>query len=111
MTSSPAFFRLEDLEALIAARAKSGDMSSWTVQLMTRGMDKAAQKMGEEAVEAVIAAVRGDRQGLIGESADLLYHWLVVMKIAGVPLEEVLAELGRRTGQGGVAEKAARKPG
>ncbi|MCU0831381.1 MAG: phosphoribosyl-ATP diphosphatase [Rhizobiaceae bacterium] len=108
MAAPTTDFRLEDLEALIAARAASGDPSSWTVQLMTRGMDKAAQKMGEEAVEAVIAAVRGDREGLVGESADLLYHLLVVLKIAKVPLAEVLGELGRRTGRGGVAEKASR---
>jgi phosphoribosyl-ATP pyrophosphohydrolase len=101
-------FRLEDLEALIAARAASGDPSSWTVQLMNRGMDKAAQKLGEEAVEAVIAAVRGDRQGLIGESADLLYHLLVVLKMGNVPLADILAELQRRTAQSGTAEKAAR---
>ena len=71
-------------------------------------MDKAAQKLGEEAVEAVIAAVRGDRQALISESADLLYHWLVVLAIAGVPLADVLAELERRTGRSGLAEKASR---
>jgi phosphoribosyl-ATP pyrophosphohydrolase len=108
MTSETPAFRLEDLEALIAARAASGDPSSWTVQLMMRGMDKAAQKLGEEAVEAVISAVRGDRQGLIGESADLLYHLLVVLKMAGVPLSDVNAELQRRTAQSGTAEKAGR---
>ena len=101
-------FQLEDLEALIAARAKSGDAESWTVQLMAKGMDKAAQKLGEEAVETVIAAVKNDKKALIGESADLLYHWLVVMALAKVPLSDVLGELGRRTGQSGVAEKASR---
>ncbi|MGL4490253.1 MAG: phosphoribosyl-ATP diphosphatase, partial [Rhizobiaceae bacterium] len=70
-------FTLSDLEAIIAARAESGDVSSYTAKLMAKGMDKAAQKMGEEAVESIIAAVKGDNEGLILESADLLYHWLV----------------------------------
>ena len=72
-------------------------------------MDKAAKKLGEEAVETVIAAVKGDAEGLVSESADLLYHWLVVLAIAGVPLSSVLAELERRTGQSGIAEKASRQ--
>ena len=74
-------------------------------------MEKAAKKLGEEAVETVISAVGGDRDGLVSESADLLYHWLVVLAIAEVPLSRVLDELERRTGQSGVAEKAARSPG
>jgi len=102
-------FSLTDLEKTIASRAASGDENSWTAKLVAKGMPKAAQKLGEEAVEAVIAAVRGDRAGLVSESADLLYHWLVVLHIAGIPLAEVLAELDKRTGQSGVAEKAARR--
>ncbi len=74
-------------------------------------MDKAAQKLGEEAVETVIAAVKGDAESLVSESADLIYHWLVVLALAGVPLSDVLAELERRTAQSGLAEKASRKPG
>jgi phosphoribosyl-ATP pyrophosphohydrolase len=101
-------FSLSDLEKIVAGRARSGDPDSWTAKLFSRGMDKAAQKLGEEAVEAVIAAVRGDAKGLVSESADLLYHWLVVLAIAGVPLADVLAELERRTGRSGIAEKAAR---
>jgi phosphoribosyl-ATP pyrophosphohydrolase len=101
-------FSLSDLERTIAERARSGDPGSWTATLFAKGMDKAAQKLGEEAVEAVIAAVRGDTKGLVSESADLLYHWLVVLAIAGVPLADVLAELERRTGRSGIAEKAAR---
>lgn len=101
-------FSLADLEKIVAARGQSGDTQSWTAKLFAAGMDKAAQKMGEEAVEAVIAAVKKDRQGLISESADLLYHWLVVLALAGVPLDDVLEELRRRTAQSGVAEKAAR---
>ena len=101
-------FSLSDLEKTIAERARSGDPDSWTARLFAKGIDKAAQKLGEEAVETVIAAVRGDAKGVVSESADLLYHWLVVLGIAGVRLDEVLAELERRTGRSGVAEKAAR---
>ncbi len=103
-------FSLVDLERIVAERAQSGDSDSWTAKLFSRGMDKAAQKLGEEAVETVIAAVKGDTEGLVSESADLLYHWLVVLALAGVPLSAVLAELERRTAQSGLAEKASRKP-
>jgi phosphoribosyl-ATP pyrophosphohydrolase len=101
-------FSLSDLEKIIAARATSGDPESWTAKLVAKGMPKAAQKLGEEAIEAVIAAVSDDRQALVSESADLLYHWLVVLHIAGVPMSDVLAELKRRTAQSGLAEKASR---
>lgn len=101
-------FQLSDLEEIVAARARSGDAGSWTAKLFQAGMDKAAKKLGEEAVETVIAAVGGDRSALVAESADLLYHWLVVLAVAKVPLAEVLAELERRTGQSGIAEKASR---
>jgi phosphoribosyl-ATP pyrophosphohydrolase len=104
-----ADFTLADLERIVAARGRSGDPESWTAKLFTRGIDTAAQKLGEEAVETVIAAVKGDAEALVLESADLLYHWLVVLALAGVPLSSVLAELERRTGQSGTAEKAARK--
>lgn len=105
-------FTLSDLEATIRERARSGDTDSWTARLFAKGMDKAAQKLGEEAVETVIAAVTKDRDGIVSESADLIYHLLVVLGIAGVPFDEVLAELERRTGQSGVAEKASRnQPG
>lgn len=107
-----ASFTLSDLEATIRERARSGAADSWTARLFAKGMDKAAQKMGEEAVETVIAAVTKDRDGIVSESADLIYHLLVVLGIAGVPFDEVLAELERRTGQSGVAEKASRnQPG
>ncbi len=102
-------FSLSDLEATIAERARSGDPGSWTAKLFSGGIDKAAQKLGEEAVETVIAAVRGNRDALISESADLLYHWMVVLAISDVKLADVLAELERRTGQSGVAEKASRQ--
>ena len=103
-----AEFSLSDLEKTIRERAQSGDPDSWTAKLFTRGMDKAAQKLGEEAVEAVIAAVKGDKKALVSESADLLYHWLVVLGIAEIPLSDVLKELETRTGRSGIAEKASR---
>jgi phosphoribosyl-ATP pyrophosphohydrolase len=104
-----ADFTLADLERIVAARGRSGDPDSWTAKLFAHGVDQAAQKLGEEAVETVIAAVKGDAEALVLESADLLYHWLVVLAIAGVPLSSVLAELERRTGQSGTAEKASRQ--
>ena len=85
-----AGFSLDDLERIVAERARSGDANSWTAKLYARGIEKAAQKLGEEAVETVIAAVKGDTSELVSESTDLLYHWLVVLTIAGVPLSEVL---------------------
>ncbi|MBZ9807193.1 phosphoribosyl-ATP diphosphatase [Mesorhizobium sp. BR1-1-9] len=101
-------FSLSDLETIISERAHSGDPDSWTAKLYARGIDKAAQKLGEEAVETVIAAVKGDKRALVSESADLIYHWLVVLGISGVPLNDVLRELESRTGRSGIAEKASR---
>jgi phosphoribosyl-ATP pyrophosphohydrolase len=106
-----AEFSLSDLETLIRDRAQSGDPDSWTAKLFARGIDKAAQKLGEEAVETVIAAVKGDRQALISESADLVYHWLVVLGLSDIPLSDVLGELESRTGRSGIAEKASRPKG
>jgi phosphoribosyl-ATP pyrophosphohydrolase len=101
-------FTLHDLERIVAERGRSGAADSWTAKLFDKGTGKAAQKLGEEAVETVIAAVGHDREGLIGESADLLYHWLVVLALEGVSVDEVMAELERRTGRSGLAEKASR---
>jgi len=101
-------FTLADLEKRIAERARSGDPNSWTAKLFSRGLDKAAQKLGEEAVETVIAAIRADKAAIVAESADLIYHWLVVLAISGVPLESVMAELEQRTERSGLAEKRAR---
>ncbi|WP_027142438.1 phosphoribosyl-ATP diphosphatase [Mesorhizobium sp. WSM3626] len=106
-----AEFSLSDLEKIVSDRAHSGDPDSWTAKLFARGIDKAAQKLGEEAVETVIAAVKGDKQALVSESADLIYHWLVVLSIAGVPLDDVLKELEGRTRRSGIAEKASRPKG
>lgn len=99
---------LEELEARIAIRAAASPEESYTAKLIARGMNKAAQKVGEEATEAVIAAVTGDRAELVKESADLLYHLLVVLKAADIPLGDVMAELDARTAQSGFAEKASR---
>ena len=104
-------FSLSDLERIVAERGRSGDPGSWTAKLFDKGMDKAAQKLGEEAVETVIAAVRGERAALVSESADLLYHWLVVLALADVSVDEVMAELEGRTGRSGIAEKASRSAG
>ncbi|MDR6432794.1 phosphoribosyl-ATP diphosphatase [Brucella pseudogrignonensis] len=103
-----AEFSLSDLERIVAERATSTDGSSYTASLFAKGQTRAAKKLGEEAVETVIAAVSGDRAEVVTESADLLYHLLVVLKIADVPLNEVLAELQRRTAQTGLEEKAGR---
>jgi phosphoribosyl-ATP pyrophosphohydrolase len=102
-------FTLEDLDARLALRAAASPEESYTARLLARGVDKCAQKLGEEAVEAVIAAVTGDRAGLVGEAADVLYHLLVTLRAAGVPLAGIMAELERRTAQSGLAEKASRK--
>lgn len=100
---------LDRLEATIAARKAEGDTSnSHTAQLLAKGQLKCAQKFGEEAVEAIIAASTGDRDELISESADTLFHLLVMLSASDVSLKDVLAELERREGVSGVAEKAAR---
>jgi phosphoribosyl-ATP pyrophosphohydrolase len=104
-------FSLQDLEKIVDQRANVTDGSSWTAKLVAKGMPVAAKKLGEEAVETVIAAVGHDNEGLVEESADLLYHWLVVLKIAGVPLCSVLEELERRTATSGIEEKASRPRG
>ena len=101
-------FTLSDLEAIIATRAQAGPDNSYTAKLIDKGIGKCAQKLGEEAVEAVIAAVEKDREELTKESADMLYHLLVVLKISDIPLADVMTELSRRTGQTGLEEKASR---
>lgn len=101
-------FTLRDLEAVVARRAEAPADQSYTAKLLAGGQARAAKKLGEEAVEAAIAAVQGDRPGLVAEAADVLYHLLVVLKGGGIGLDEVMAELERRTAQGGIAEKAAR---
>ncbi|MCB1412207.1 MAG: phosphoribosyl-ATP diphosphatase [Xanthobacteraceae bacterium] len=104
-----AGFTLHDLAATIDARAASGGESSYTRKLLDRGPAQCAKKLGEEAVETVIATVGDDRDHLIAESADLLFHLLVVLKSRGVTLGEVEAALEKRTGMSGLEEKASRK--
>lgn len=99
---------LDRLAAAVAARRGADPASSYTARLLAAGPAKAAQKLGEEAVEAVIEAVRGDAGKLASESADLLYHLMVLWAAAGVEPAQVWAELERREGTSGIAEKAAR---
>lgn len=101
---------LARLEATIAQRRAADPSTSYVAKLNARGLGKIAQKVGEEATETVIAALAGDRAELVGEAADLLFHLLVLLDHKGVPLDEVLAELDRREGLSGIAEKASRKP-
>ena len=101
-------FTLADLERIVAARAASGDPGSYTAELARGGLPRAARKLGEEAVELVVAALMEDEAALRGEAADLLFHLLVVLHLRGVPLGEVMAELERRTPRTGLAEKAGR---
>jgi phosphoribosyl-ATP pyrophosphohydrolase len=96
------------LAETIESRRGRDASTSYTAQLLG-DLDRAAKKMGEEAVETVIAAAQGDRDALTHESADLIYHWLVVIAAAGVSLDEVAAILEAREGTSGLTEKAARK--
>jgi len=100
---------LERLAATVAARKGADPTASYTAQLLADPA-RAAKKLGEEAVETVIAAVQGDPAALASESADLIYHWLVALAAAGVSLDEVAAKLEAREGTSGLAEKAGRKP-
>ena len=102
-------FSLHDLARIIDARAASGGEGSYTRKLLDKGPEHCAKKFGEEAVETVIAAIGDDRNHLIAESADLLFHLLVLLKSRGITLEEVEAALEQRTGRSGLEEKAARK--
>ena len=99
---------LDDLAATIAARATADPDSSWTARLLAKGPEKCAEKFGEEAIEAVIEAVRGDRDKLTREAADVLFHLLVMLQARDVALSDVLDELARRQGVSGIVEKAAR---
>jgi phosphoribosyl-ATP pyrophosphohydrolase len=100
---------LERLAATIAARKAADPDTSWTAKLLSQGPEKCAEKFGEEAVEAIIEAVKGDRERLTAEAADVLYHLLVMLTARDIGLADVLAELDRREGKSGLAEKAARK--
>jgi phosphoribosyl-ATP pyrophosphohydrolase len=102
-------FSLADLDAIIAARAGATAEASYTRALLDAGPSRVAKKLGEEAVELAIAAVEGDRRAIVLESADVLYHLLVLLHSRAIPLHDVLAELAERTSRSGHAEKAARK--
>lgn len=99
---------LSRLAATIDARKGADPDSSWTAKLLAKGPEKCAEKFGEEAVEAIIEAVKGDRTRLTSEAADVLYHLLVMLAARDVTLADVLAELERREGTSGIAEKANR---
>ena len=99
---------LERLWATIEARRGAAPDESWTASLLAKGPHKCAEKFGEEAVEAIIEAVKGDRARLTSEAADVIYHLLVMLASRDVALSDVLAELERREGTSGVAEKAGR---
>jgi phosphoribosyl-ATP pyrophosphohydrolase len=107
-----AKFGLHDLEKRVKARAQAARADvSYTRELLDRGVGHCAKKLGEEAIETVIAAVEHDRERLIAEAADLIFHLLVVLEARGIALAEVEAELAERTRQSGFAEKASRKGG
>ena len=96
------------LAETIAARMDADPESSWTARLLSKGAEKCAEKFGEEAVEAVIEAVKGDKAALTAEAADVIYHLLVMCAARGVTLAEIEAELARREAQSGLEEKASR---
>ena len=99
---------LDRLSATIAARKGADPDTSWTAKLLAKGPEKCAEKFGEEAVEAIIEAVKGDRAKLTAEAADVIFHLLVMLAARDVTLADVEAELARREGTSGIAEKAAR---
>ena len=102
-------FNLQSLDEIIARRAEASAESSYTRALLDKGVAHCARKFGEEAVEAILAAVGEDEAALTAEAADVLYHLLVLLKARGVPLSAVIAELERRTAMSGHAEKASRR--
>jgi phosphoribosyl-ATP pyrophosphohydrolase len=105
------FDQLEKLAGEVALKAGASPDASYTAKLISRGVETCAKKFGEEAVELVIASVRHDKLEATKEAADVLYHFLVLLKATDVSPEDVMAELHRREGVGGLVEKAARKNG
>lgn len=99
---------IQDLAATIEARKSADPNSSWTAKLLSHGPEKCAEKFGEEAVEAIIEAVKGDREALTSEAADALYHLLVMCAARDVSLADIEAELAKRSAQSGLSEKASR---
>ncbi|RAI03439.1 phosphoribosyl-ATP diphosphatase [Acuticoccus sediminis] len=102
-------FTIEDLEGVVRARLANGDETSYTKTLADKGLDKVAEKFGEEAIETIIAAVRRASDELISETADVIFHLTVLLSLQGVAWADVMAELERRTSQSGLEEKASRK--
>jgi len=99
---------LDDLYATILARKDADPTSSWTAQLLAKGPEKCAEKFGEEAIEAIIEAIKDDKAALATEAADVLYHLLVLLAARDVPLSDVMDTLARRQSTSGIAEKASR---
>lgn len=99
---------LSDLYDTIQSRKTADPASSWTAQLLAKGPEKCAEKFGEEAIEAIIEAVKNDKDALTAEAADVLYHLLVMLVARDVALDDVLTELARRQAQSGIAEKSSR---
>ena len=99
---------LAELARSVSDRKASSSVESYTAKLMSQGVEKCAKKFGEEAVEAALAAMTGDKRHLVSESADVLYHLLVLLEVCGVSLVDVMIELERRKGVSGIAEKASR---
>ena len=99
---------LNDLEAIIAARKSADPDTSWTAKLLSQGAVKCAEKFGEESIEAIIEAVKGDKAALTAEAADVLYHLMVMLAAADVALADVMEVLDQRQSQSGIAEKASR---
>ena len=102
---------LHELAATIDARKGADPGSSWTAKLLAKGPEKCAEKFGEEAIEAIIEAAKGDKEKLTSEAADVLYHLLVMLAARDVALDDVLGELTQRRGLSGIAEKSARPDG
>jgi len=99
---------LDDLYGTILARKSADPSSSWTAQLLAKGPEKCAEKFGEEAIEAIIEAVKDDKPALTSEAADVIYHLLVMLAARDVPISAVMDTLAQRQSQSGLAEKASR---
>lgn len=99
---------LQELAETIAARKTADPDSSWTAKLLAQGPEKCAEKFGEEAIEAIIEAIKGDKDALTAEAADVIFHLLVMLTARDVSLDDVMAELAKRQGTSGITEKANR---
>ena len=100
--------KLEDLVKTINSRADADPSESWTAKLLAQGPEKCAEKFGEEAVEAIIEAVKGDNKALISEAADVIFHYLVMLKSRDINFHDVMNELKNRTNKSGLREKEER---